>query len=254
MTLKVDLNCDLGESFGSYVIGMDQEIIKLITSANIACGFHAGDPRVMLRTVNMARDYGVAVGAHPGILDLVGFGRRYLALTPEEAETDIIYQVGAMLGICRAAGVRLQHVKPHGALYNMVAKDYEVAVAVARGIAAVDKELIIFAQPGSAFARAGEELGLKVAYEVFADRVYNPDGTLVSRREAGAVIHDPEQASEQVLRMVLEGKVRTRNGEDIAVKADTICVHGDNPKALELVKTIRQRLLDAGVDIKPVGG
>lgn len=246
----VDLNADLGESFGPYTLGMDEAVLEVITSANVACGFHASDPRVMKKTVLLAKEKGVAIGAHPGFPDRVGFGRRVMDVTPEEAETDVMYQIGALKAFCDAYGVNLQHVKPHGALYNHANKNAELSQAIAEGIRAVDPGLILFAQPGSELAKAGERAGLQVAFEVFGDRAYNPDGSLVSRRLPGAVIHDPEKAAAQVVRMVLESRVTAVDGSDVEVPADTICVHGDNPEAIELVRTIRRRLEEGGVAVQ----
>ena len=247
---RVDLNCDLGESFGAYKIGMDEEIIPLITSANVACGFHAGDSNVMAKTVALCKQYGTAVGAHPGFKDLEGFGRRNLAVSPQEAKNDIIYQVGALKAFCRAEGIKLHHVKPHGALYNMAAKDEKLARDICKGIHCIDPKLPVLAPGSSAMVYAAKEIGLPFICEVFADRAYMPDGTLVPRKQPGAMIEDEDEAVARVLRMVTEGKVRAIDGTDIAVQADSICVHGDNKKALDFVKKIRSALIEAGVEIK----
>ena len=231
---RVDLNSDLGESFGNYTIGMDEEILKYVSSANVACGWHAGDAMVMEKTVALAKEFGTAVGAHPGFPDLVGFGRRNMAVTPDEAKAYVRYQLGALMAFCTAHGVKIQHVKPHGALYNMAAVDEKLAIAMCEAVYEVDKE----------------KVGLRAASEVFADRAYNDDGTLVSRKLPGAVIKDKDLAIKRVIRMVKEGKVESINGNDIAIKADSICVHGDNPKALEFVKNIRETLIAEGVEIK----
>lgn len=246
----IDLNSDVGESFGAYRLGADEEVLRFATSANIACGFHAGDPRVMRRTVLLARDLGVAVGAHPGFPDLVGFGRRAIDATAEEIEADVIYQVAALDGFCREAGVRLQHVKPHGALYNLAATREDVAGAIAAAVRAVNPDLIVFALPGSALARQASAAGLRVAFEAFADRRYDANGMLVSRRQADALIHDPEEAVAQALRIATEKKVRTAAGSDIELVADTICVHGDSPEAVALARLIRQRFAEAGVGVR----
>jgi UPF0271 protein len=232
---QIDLNCDLGESFGPYVMGADAEVMPLITSANVACGFHAGDPSVMRRTVRLAKQHGVSVGAHPGFRDLVGFGRRELKCSPDEIYADVLYQIGALAAVCRAEGVRLHHVKPHGALYNMACAHREMARAVTAAVADFDRSLVLFALPGSELHRAGLEAGLRVACEAFADRRYNEDGSLVPRGLPGAVLEDEAEAEAQVCRMVLSGK------------ADTICVHGDNPRAIAFIRRIRQRLLAEGV-------
>ncbi|AFL95838.1 LamB/YcsF family protein [Thermococcus cleftensis] len=250
--MKVDLNSDLGESFGRYRLGLDEEVMNHITSANVATGWHAGDPVVMRKTVRLAREKGVAVGAHPGYPDLLGFGRRYMRLTPEEARNYILYQIGALYAFTRAEGIELQHVKPHGALYNALVKEEELARAVIEGIADFDRNLIFVTLSGSRPAEMAEEMGVKVAHEVFADRAYNPDGTLVSRLRPGAVIHDKEEIAERVISMVKDGGVRAINGEWVELKADTICVHGDNPEAVEIASHIRKVLEEEGVRIVPM--
>lgn len=250
--MKVDLNSDLGESFGRYKLGLDEEVMKFISSANVATGWHAGDPLVMRRTVRLAKENGVAVGAHPGYPDLLGFGRRYMKLSPEEARNYILYQVGALYAFVRAEGVELQHVKPHGALYNTLVKEEELARAVIEGIADFDKNLIFVTLSGSRPAQIAEEIGVKVAHEVFADRAYNPDGTLVPRSKPGAVIHDKEEIAECVVSMVKDGGVRAINGEWVELRVDTICVHGDNPKAVEIAKHVREVLEREGVKIVPM--
>ena len=251
MIVAVDLNCDLGESFGAYEIGNDAEVIRYISSANVACAFHAGDPRVMQRTVALAKKYGVAVGAHVGYPDLVGFGRREMSLSGEELKTDILYQIGALAAFCRAEHVPLRHVKPHGAMYNMANKDARLARAITEAVAAFDPNLLVFAQPGSQLAQAAGNAGLRVIHEVFADRAYQADGSLVSRSVPGAVIKDPGEVVKRVLDMVLRRKVGTIDGLEIALDAETICVHGDNPGALALVVAIREQLQAAGVKISP---
>jgi len=250
--MKVDLNSDLGESFGRYKLGFDEEVMNFITSANIACGWHAGDPLVMRKTVKLAKENNVQVGAHPGYPDLMGFGRRFMTLTREEARNYILYQIGALYAFTKAEGLILQHVKPHGALYNALVKDEELARGVLEGIADFDKRLIFVGLSTSKPLEMAEDMGLKVAHEVFADRAYNPDGTLVSRRLKGAVIHDKELIAERVISMVKDGGVKAINGEWVELKADTICVHGDNPKALEITAYIRERLEEEGVKIVPM--
>lgn len=250
--MKVDINSDLGESFGRYKLGLDEEVMNYITSANVATGWHAGDPMVMRKTVRLAKEKGVAFGAHPGYPDLLGFGRRYMKLSPEEARNYIIYQIGALYAFTKAEGVELQHVKPHGALYNTLVKEEELARAVIEGIADFDKNLIFVTLSGSRPAQIAEEIGVKVAHEVFADRAYNPDGTLVPRSKPGAVIHDKEEVAERVISMIKDNRVRAINGEWIELKADTICVHGDNPKAVEIAKHIREVLEREGVKVVPM--
>jgi UPF0271 protein len=252
--MRVDLNSDVGESFGAYTIGQDPILLTHITSANVACGFHAGDPGVMRATVAMARQYGVAVGAHPGFPDLVGFGRRELHASPREVEDFVVYQIGALWAVAAAQGVRLQHVKPHGALFNMAVRDGALADAIARATAAVDRSLILFGQPASELVAAGRRAGLRTASEVFADRAYEPDGTLVSRRKPGAVIHDPSAVVERVVRMARDRSVEAVDGSVIALDLDTICVHGDTPGAADLAARIREALIAAGVEVRAVGG
>lgn len=255
MLLKtIDLNSDVGESFGSYRLGMDEHVIPLISSANIACGFHAGDPAVMRQTVALARKHGVGLGAHPGLPDLVGFGRRNMDVSLEEIKDFVTYQIGALQAFAGLQGSGLQHVKPHGALYNMAVKNPAIWDAVAEVMARLDERLILFVLAGSdrtELEAVGRRRGIRMAFEFFADRAYNTDGSLVSRKLPGAVIHDNDAAAAKVLKLVKEGKVKTIEGSDIELKADTICVHGDNPKALALVKKIRETLDAAGVAVKP---
>ncbi|AFK22552.1 putative LamB/YcsF family protein [Pyrococcus sp. ST04] len=227
--------------------------MKYITSANIACGWHAGDPIVMRRTVKLAKENGVAVGAHPGYPDLMGFGRRYMKLSPEEAKNYILYQIGALYAFAKAEDVPLQHVKPHGALYNAMVKEEDLARAVIEGVLDFDKKLIIVALANSRVVEIAEEMGARVANEVFADRAYNPDGTLVPRGKPGAVIEDKYEIAERVISMVKDGGVKAINGEWVELKADTICVHGDNPKAVEITAYIRSRLEEEGIKVIPMG-
>ncbi|HZV50892.1 MAG TPA: 5-oxoprolinase subunit PxpA [Candidatus Dormibacteraeota bacterium] len=248
----VDLNADLGESFGNFEVGRDEELIPLVTSANVACGFHGGDPRVMDRTVQACRAAGVAVGAHPSFPDLVGFGRRAMDVTPAEAETDVVYQVAALAGFCRRNRVGLQHVKPHGAINNLAARDPALADAIAAGVASFDPGLILVCQSGTELARAAERAGLRVAREGYVDRAYEPDGTLVSRRRPGSVYDDPERAVRQALRMVLEGTVVAADGTVIELPVDTLCVHGDNPEAVDFLRLLRRELAAAGVELRPL--
>ncbi|MFI3249905.1 MAG: 5-oxoprolinase subunit PxpA [Eubacteriales bacterium] len=249
---KVDLNSDLGESFGAYTIGLDHAVLPEISSANIACGYHAGDPLVMDATVAAAKSAGVAIGAHPGFPDLQGFGRRNMVCSPSEVKAYIQYQMGALLAFTTAHGVKLQHVKPHGALYNMAAKDREISLAIADAIASVDGSVILLGLAGSAMLDAAREVGLAVACEVFADRAYQKDGSLVPRSQEGAVIHDTALAISRTVDMVTKGCVTTITGEEIPLTVDSICVHGDNPQAVEFVKSIRRALQAEGVEIAPL--
>ena len=249
---KVDLNSDLGESFGAYTIGMDEAVIAHISSANVACGYHAGDPLVMDKTVAACKAAGVAVGAHPGFPDQMGFGRRNMACSPREVKAYIQYQLGALLAFTAAHGLTLQHVKPHGALYNMAAKDSDLARAVAEGVACVNRDIILLGLAGSKLLEAGAQAGLRVASEVFADRAYQADGSLVPRSQPGAVIHDRDTAIARTIRMVKEGRVTAITGEDIPIAAHSICVHGDNPSAVEFVKSIRARLEAEGAVVAPI--
>lgn len=246
---RVDLNSDLGESFGRYTIGNDDKIIPLITSANVACGYHASDPVVMNKTIAMAKEAGIRVGAHPGFPDLMGFGRRNMNVSKEEAKAYTLYQLGALDAFCRAQGVKMQHVKPHGALYNMAAKDYELSVAICEAIKEFDDSLIVMALSGGELVHAAKDMGLRVALEVFADRAYEEDGSLVARTKEGAMITDEEEAIRRVIRMVKEKKVTAITGKDIDIKADSICVHGDGAKALAFVERIREAMQAEGIAI-----
>lgn len=246
---RVDLNSDLGESFGRYTIGADDKIIPLITSANVACGYHASDPVVMNKTIKLAKEAGIRVGAHPGFPDLMGFGRRNMVVSPAEAKAYTLYQLGALDAFCRANGVKMQHVKPHGALYNMAAKDYKLSQAICEAVKEFDDSLIIMALSGGELIRAAEDMGLRVASEVFADRAYEEDGSLVSRTKEGSMITDENEAIARVVRMVKEQKVTAITGKDISIKADSICVHGDGAKALAFVEKIRAELTKQGVEI-----
>ncbi|QDY45457.1 LamB/YcsF family protein [Planococcus glaciei] len=246
MTFKVDLNCDMGESFGAYQLGNDAEILDFVTSANIACGFHAGDPATMRKTVALALKKNVGIGAHPGLQDLVGFGRRNMAISPQEAYDLTVYQIGALSGFVQAEGGRLQHVKAHGALYNMAAKDAALSEAIAEAVYKVNPELILFGLSGSELMKAGEKIGLRTANEVFSDRTYQQDGTLTPRTQPNALITDPDTAISQVIRMVQENKVHTVQNQDIAIKAETICIHGDGITALEFAAAISKSLKRSG--------
>ncbi len=246
----VDLNCDLGESFGAYTIGMDEAVVPHVTSINVACGYHAGDPLIMEKTMDLAAKYGVAVGAHPGFPDLLGFGRRPMTVTPEEAGAYVKYQLGALMAFARSHGLRLQHVKPHGALYNMAAKDAKLARGIAQAVVGVDQDIYLMGLAGSVMLEEAEKAGLPVISEVFADRAYNDDGSLVNRRLPGAVIHDADEAAARAVKMAKENKVVSINGKVIDIKADSICVHGDNEAAIELVKKIRAALAAEGIAVQ----
>ena len=246
-TYSVDLNCDLGESFGAWTLGNDAALMPFITSANIACGFHAGDPTVMKATVRAALRHNVAIGAHPGLPDLVGFGRRNLAISAEEAFDMTVYQLGALAGVVKAEGGQLHHLKPHGALYNMAAANAALAEAIAEAVYKVQPELTLYGLAGSELTKAGERLGLRTAHEVFADRTYQADGTLTPRRQPDALITSAGAAIAQVLRMVQDGGVRTQQGTDVAIRADTVCLHGDGPHALEFAQRLRAALRQADV-------
>lgn len=248
----VDLNCDMAEGFGAYQIGNDEGLMPLISSANIACGFHAGDPSVMRKAIVLAKQHGVQVGAHPGYPDLAGFGRRSMALTPEEVYDITVYQLGAFLGVTRSLEVDAYHVKVHGALYNTASVDIKVADALARAVKAVDKSLIFVGLSGSRMIEAAEGLGLSVAHEVFADRAYRADGTLVPRSQAGAVYKSTEQALNQVIEMLTTGAVTAITGERVPIKADSVCLHGDGEHAVEFALAIRLALLAANITIRPL--
>ena len=249
---QVDLNSDLGESFGNYKIAGDADIIRLVSSANVACGCHAGDPVVMDATILRAKEAGIRVGAHPGYPDMQGFGRRNMALSPEEARAYVIYQIGALQAFCRRHDVKLQHVKPHGALYNAAAKDPALAKAIAEGICSVDPDLILMGLAGGELIKAGREAGLRVAEEVFADRAYEEDGTLRARTYPDALIRDEEEAVSRVIRMIQYGEIEAVNGKIIPIRADSICVHGDGEKALKFVEKIRARLIEEEIKISPL--
>lgn len=248
----VDLNSDIGESFGSYKMGMDEEVIKYVSSVNLATGWHAGDPLIMDKTVKMAYKNDAKVGAHPGYPDLLGFGRRNMDISKEEIRSYLLYQVGALDGFLKAHGQKLQHVKLHGAFYNTTSVDEEMAEVVVDTLLSYDKNIILMALSGSTISQVAKDKGLRVAQEVFADRAYNDDGTLVSRKIEGSVIHDTKEAIARTKKMILESKVTSINGKEIDIVADSICVHGDNPEAVEFVKEIRQNLLDEGIEIRPL--
>lgn len=247
--MRIDLNCDMGESFGAYALGNDAALMPYISSANVACGFHAGDPRVMQRTVQLAVQHNVAIGAHPGFPDLVGFGRRALDATPDEIENDVLYQIGALAAFARANGTTLVHVKAHGALYNLAAVREDVARAIAQAIARFDSNLVMVGLANSKMVDAARAVGLRFAREGFADRAYNRDGTLRSRREPGALITDPARAAAQALQMVRDRCVTTPEGEHSAIEVDTLCLHGDNPMAIENARAVREILQAHGITV-----
>lgn len=252
MGLKIDLNCDMGEGFGPYKLGMDEEIIQLISSANIACGFHAGDPNIMNQTVAMAKEYHVGIGVHVGFPDRLGFGRRDIDVSREDLMNYIIYQIGALDAFCKKHQVRIQHVKAHGSMGNMSFVNRKIADAIVDSVKLVIPETKLFVLPGTEIHKAAEEKGLSYVLEVFADRAYNKDATLVSRKIPGAVIKDPQEAAENVLRMILDGKAKTLDGELIDIKAESVCVHGDTQGALEIVRYLRKKIEDSGIEIAPV--
>ena len=254
LLMKMDLNSDMGESFGAYKLGMDEEVINFITSANIACGWHGGDPAVMRKTLRMAKERGVGAGAHPSYPDLLGFGRRNMDCTPEEVKDYITYQIGAIQAFAKAVGTKIEHVKPHGNLYLTAVEDEKIAMAIAEAIVSIDPELIYMALGGAKGAmmrEVGKKVGLRVAFEGFPDRAYTPEGTLASRRQPGSVIKDPEVVAQRAL-MMTQGKVVALDGREIPLEIHTLCVHGDTPGAVNLTKKIRDKLTAARVDLLPI--
>jgi UPF0271 protein len=251
MPARFDFNCDMGESFGAWSLGCDAEVVRFVTSANIACGFHAGDPATMRRTVHLAEEHGVGVGAHPGFRDLQGFGRRNIAASPQEVRDDLVYQIGALRAFTSRR--KLQHVKPHGALYNMAVPGGDLARAIGEAVLDVDPDMILVALAGSRWADEAERMGLRVAREAFADRAVNADGTLVPRSRPGAVIHDAQAVVERSVRLATEGTVLAITGEVVQVRADTLCLHGDTPDAVLLAESLRGALERAGVRLVPMG-
>jgi UPF0271 protein len=249
----IDINSDLGESYGAFQIGADQKLYPLISSANVACGFHGGDPRTIDRTVKEASAQGVRIGAHPSYPDLVGFGRRVIAATPDEIYADLLYQLGALDAFCRVNGVAMQHVKAHGALNNVAAKDEGVAGAIAAAVKAFDPKLLIYAMPQSAMMTAAERAGLPIVREAFADRAYNADATLVARSKPGAMVTDPAEAAERMSRLITEGRIRTIDGDDLLLEADSICVHSDTPTALAIAAALRERFARDGITVRAPG-
>ena len=248
----VDLNSDLGESYGDYTMGMDSEVLKYVSSANIACGWHAGDPITMNKTIKLAKEKNVSIGAHPGYNDLMGFGRRNMTLTFNELKMYVKYQLGALMAIAKVYDMKIQHVKPHGAMYNMAAVNFEYARAISEAIYEVDKDIILLGLANSEMINAGKTVGIKTANEVFADRAYMDDGTLVPRKMEGSVIKDTNLAIERTIEMIKHGTVDSINGKKISIRADSICVHGDNPKAVEFVKSIKNALEKENIKIKKI--
>jgi UPF0271 protein len=251
--MKIDLNCDMGEGLGEYQLGYDEEIMPYISSANIACGFHAGSPVIMERTVRMAKKAGVAIGAHPSYPDLEGFGRREMNLALEEVEAMVLYQIGALAAMCQAGGVALEHVKPHGALYTQAARDIHLAEAIARAVNRFSHSLVLVGLAGSRSIEAGLDAGLVVAREAFPDRAYMPDGSLMPRSLPGAVLEDPQQVMMNALQLAQEGiRVEKAGGRVELYQVDTLCLHGDNPAAVENARMVSQVLRDAGFEISPM--
>ncbi len=252
MTRAINLNADMGEGFGAYDIGNDEPLLSIVNSANVACGFHAGDPTVMHGLVTRAKKHGVSIGAHPGFNDLWGFGRRRIDMRPADLEYMVAYQIGALQAIAAYAGTRVTHVKPHGALYNMASENEDYAMAIGRGIKTVDSSLIYVLLSGSVMEKAAEKLGLKFAREGFVDRMYEADGNLTSRKIEGAVIRDPKLAAERVVRMAVEGEITSRQGTTVKRRVDSLCVHGDEPTAVAVAKAAREALIAAGVRVVPL--
>ncbi|HYA12728.1 MAG TPA: 5-oxoprolinase subunit PxpA [Syntrophales bacterium] len=250
---RIDINCDMGESFGAYKLGRDQEVMDYISSANIACGWHAGDPMVMEQTVRLAKEKGVAVGAHAGYPDLMGFGRRRMELSLNEIENYILYQMGALYAFAKTHGLPLQHVKAHGALGNLAFVDLEASKAIARAALRFSKDIILVTYSGTIMAQAAKEIGVRFVEEVYADRVYNPDGTLQSRKIPGSVIHDSDKAAQQALMSVQKGYVVTHDGTKVKVKSESLCVHGDTPTARSILQKIREELRKTLIAVKPMG-
>jgi UPF0271 protein len=250
--VKININADIGEGYGKYSIGNDTGLMPLIGSANVACGMHAGDPTIMVRTVKLALEHGVSIGAHPGFNDIWGFGRRQIRMRPQDLEYLVTYQIGALIALAGAQGAKVTHVKPHGALNNMAHDDLDYALAIGRGIKAADRELIYVANAGSQMTKAGQQLGLRVANEAYVDRVYDDSGKMASRERDDAVIHDPEQAARQVLGIIEEKALIATSGKRIPAEVHTFCIHGDEPTAVGVMRVLRERLAAAGVEVVPL--
>ncbi|HEX5967960.1 MAG TPA: 5-oxoprolinase subunit PxpA [Intrasporangium sp.] len=248
---RIDLNSDLGESLGSWAIGNDAAMLDIVTSANVACGFHAGDSLTLRRTCAQAAERGVVVGAQVGYRDLVGFGRRFIDMDADELTADVIYQIGALDAMCKVAGTRVEYVKPHGALYNAIVEHETQAAAVVAAVVAVDPSLPVMGLPGSAFLRIAADAGLRTVSEAFADRAYTPEGHLLSRREPGSVLHDPGEVAARMVRLAVEGRITAIDGTELEVRADSICTHGDSPGAVDIARALRAALTGAGVEIAP---
>jgi 5-oxoprolinase (ATP-hydrolysing) subunit A len=250
--MHIDLNSDMGESFGAYRIGADEEILRWVTSANVACGWHGGDPHVMRQTVALAKTLGVAVGVHPSYPDLLGFGRRPMQISRQEARDYMLYQIGALRAFVEAAGLALQHVKPHGAIYNVAAKDRELSLGIAEAVKEAGGDLILMGLPDSEMLKAAQEVGVRIAREAFGDRAYNEDGSLVSRKIAGSLITDPDRVAERAVGLA-QGRVTAITGKEIRFQADTICLHGDTPGAATIARRVRERLEKEGAQVRPLG-
>ncbi|CAG7572253.1 UPF0271 protein [Barrientosiimonas humi] len=247
----VDLNADLGESYGRWQLGDDEALLRVVTSANVACGFHAGDPATLVRTCALAAEQGVSVGAQVGYHDLAGFGRRFVDVSPDDLYADVVYQIGALDAVARSQGTRVRYVKPHGALYNTVVHHQGQAAAVVRAVSELDPTLPLLGLPGSVLLDLAEDAGIPTVREAFADRAYTDDGTLAPRSEPGAVLHDADEIADRARRMVVEGVVETTSGDTVAVDADSVCLHGDSPDAVAAATAVRAVLADAGVTIRP---
>lgn len=252
--MKIDINCDMGESYGIYTMGNDEAIFPYISSANVACGFHAGDPLTMLKTVRLAKKYNVSIGAHPSLPDRVGFGRREMKIGADQLYADLIYQISALKGIAESEGVTLQHVKPHGALYNMAIVDQEVAEAIVAAVYVIDPKLILFTLPHGALLRSAQKRGIRVAREFFIDRTYLDDGKLTPRSHSNAMVKNPAIAAERVLKMITEKKVESLNGQQLTIDAETLCIHGDEPMAVAFAKEVHELLIRQGVNISGFSG
>jgi len=250
----IDLNADLGESFGQWTLGDDDALLGLVTSANVACGFHAGDPTVLRRTCERAAERGVVIGAQVGYRDLAGFGRRFIDVEPDDLTNDVLYQIGALDAFARVAGTQVRYVKPHGALYNAIVRHEAQAAAVVEAVRRYDPSLPVLGLPGSVWLRLAEEAGLTVVPEAFADRAYTPEGTLVPRREPGAVLHDPEEVARRCVRMTTRGEVEAVDGSVVAVQAASLCVHGDSPGAVAMARAVRAQLEEAGATVAAFAG
>lgn len=250
--ISIDLNCDMGEGFGPWTMGKDSELMRYISSASIACGFHAGDASVMRRTVEQALRAGVSIGAHPSYPDLQGFGRREMHLTSNEVFDIILYQVAALKGICESLGARLSHVKPHGALYNLAARDAETARAIVEAVKSLDANLLIYGLSGGVLTHLAKECGLRAMQEAFVDRSYESDGTLTPRREDGALVSDPDIAASQALQLAKENSVKSKTGETVKIAVDTLCIHGDGPNAVQIARSVRRHLDEAGIAVSSV--